>query len=194
MDMKVRETGVVISAPMFNTVEVLLRGTAPLVVARFSKKAELMAKMAEGSTAKNDAQGFGSALSYARRYSLMAACGIAPEDDDGNAASVPPKAVPKPAPPPAPKPPVAVPKKIEGKDKEWQLKVSAEPDTDFEDWFAVVVELTVTALDAASNKDDVMNIWRTNANIYKSIEQHDPESYKSLLDTFGTYKEAFNDN
>ena len=36
--------------------------------------------------AKNDAQGFGSALTYARRYSLMAACGIAPEDDDGNAA------------------------------------------------------------------------------------------------------------
>jgi hypothetical protein len=36
---------------------------------------------------KLDAQGFGSALTYARRYSLMAACGIAPEDDDGNAAS-----------------------------------------------------------------------------------------------------------
>ena len=36
---------------------------------------------------KNDAQGYGSALTYARRYSLMAACGIAPEDDDGNAAS-----------------------------------------------------------------------------------------------------------
>lgn len=36
---------------------------------------------------KNDPQGFGSALTYARRYSLMAACGIAPEDDDGNAAS-----------------------------------------------------------------------------------------------------------
>jgi hypothetical protein len=36
---------------------------------------------------KHDAQGYGSALSYARRYSLMAACCIAPEDDDGNAAS-----------------------------------------------------------------------------------------------------------
>ena len=35
---------------------------------------------------KADAQGYGSALTYARRYSLMAACGIAPEDDDGNAA------------------------------------------------------------------------------------------------------------
>lgn len=36
---------------------------------------------------KNDAQGFGSALTYARRYSLSAAFGVAPEDDDGNAAS-----------------------------------------------------------------------------------------------------------
>lgn len=36
---------------------------------------------------KQDAQGYGSALTYARRYSLMAACGIAPEDDDGNAAT-----------------------------------------------------------------------------------------------------------
>jgi len=35
---------------------------------------------------KQDAQGYGSALTYARRYSLMAACGLAPEDDDGNAA------------------------------------------------------------------------------------------------------------
>jgi hypothetical protein len=34
---------------------------------------------------KRDPQGYGSALTYARRYSLMAACGIAPEDDDGNA-------------------------------------------------------------------------------------------------------------
>jgi hypothetical protein len=39
--------------------------------------------------AKQDPQGYGSALTYARRYSLMAACGIAPEDDDGNSASKP---------------------------------------------------------------------------------------------------------
>lgn len=36
---------------------------------------------------KQDPQGYGSALTYARRYSLMASCGIAPEDDDGNASS-----------------------------------------------------------------------------------------------------------
>jgi hypothetical protein len=37
---------------------------------------------------KVDAQGYGSALTYARRYSLSAATGVAPEDDDGNAATV----------------------------------------------------------------------------------------------------------
>lgn len=36
---------------------------------------------------KRDAQGYGSALTYCRRYSLSAAFGVAPEDDDGNAAS-----------------------------------------------------------------------------------------------------------
>lgn len=38
---------------------------------------------------KNDPQGVGSAITYARRYSLLAMTGAAPEDDDGNAASVP---------------------------------------------------------------------------------------------------------
>jgi len=37
--------------------------------------------------AKQDPQGYGSALTYARRYSLLAATGLAPEDDDGNSAS-----------------------------------------------------------------------------------------------------------
>ena len=35
---------------------------------------------------KQDPQGYGSALTYARRYSLMAAFGVPAEDDDGNAA------------------------------------------------------------------------------------------------------------
>jgi len=36
---------------------------------------------------KDDPQGAGSALTYARRYALAAMVGVAPEDDDGNAAS-----------------------------------------------------------------------------------------------------------
>ena len=36
---------------------------------------------------KQDPQGYGSAITYARRYAAMAVCGVTPEDDDGNAAS-----------------------------------------------------------------------------------------------------------
>jgi len=64
---------------------------------------------------KHDAQGFGSALTYARRYSLSAAVGVVADDDDGNAAS---QAVPKPS-QPAPMPQkvkeAAKPKKAEPK-------------------------------------------------------------------------------
>lgn len=38
---------------------------------------------------KTDAQGLGSAITYLRRYALLAMAGGAPEDDDGNAASGP---------------------------------------------------------------------------------------------------------
>jgi hypothetical protein len=56
---------------------------------------------------KQDPQGYGSALTYARRYSLMAVCGIAPEDDDGNAASKPK---------PAEKKPMQIPANVAGQD------------------------------------------------------------------------------
>lgn len=42
---------------------------------------------------KKDAQGFGSALTYARRYALVTAFGVPVEDDDGNAAAKSPPAV-----------------------------------------------------------------------------------------------------
>lgn len=38
--------------------------------------------------AKNDMQAIGSAITYARRYLLMAMFGICPEDDDGNATTL----------------------------------------------------------------------------------------------------------
>jgi hypothetical protein len=46
--------------------------------------------------AKNDMQGYGSAVTYARRYGLMGMAGIAPDDDDGNAAAAaPPREEPR---------------------------------------------------------------------------------------------------
>lgn len=47
-------------------------------------------------------QGAGSAITYARRYSLMALIGIAPEDDDGAAAEAAAKSAPREQTPPPP--------------------------------------------------------------------------------------------
>lgn len=54
--------------------------------------------------AKVDAQAYGSATTYARRYALAAFVGVAPEDDDGNAATAASKAAPQ-EPKVEPKPP-----------------------------------------------------------------------------------------
>jgi hypothetical protein len=47
---------------------------------------EWLADTLEIPVTKNDAQGVGSAITYGRRYGLCAAAGVAPEDDDANAA------------------------------------------------------------------------------------------------------------
>lgn len=49
---------------------------------------------------KADPQGVGSAITYGRRYGLTAMLGIVQDDDDGNAASRPPKDAGNPAEPP----------------------------------------------------------------------------------------------
>lgn len=59
---------------------------------------------------KADAQGIGSAMTYGRRYGLMAMTGIAPADDDGNAAvggEAPARTAKPPAKPKAPAVPLA---------------------------------------------------------------------------------------
>lgn len=48
----------------------------------------------------NTAQAVGSAITYGRRYLLMTMCGIAPEDDDGESATQPPRRQQAPAEPP----------------------------------------------------------------------------------------------
>lgn len=148
--------------------------------------------------AKQDPQGYGSALTYARRYSLMAACGIAPEDNDANSAKAPaprPAVVSPPPTAPTPKPKAApvVPPKMEGKDSQWQLKVSAEPDTEWEDWLKTVVDLTVFALEASQSRADVMNIFRTNRVIYDRIQAQDADAYTELTATFKHFKEQFDE-
>ena len=128
---------------------------------------------------KHDAQGYGSALTYARRYSLMAACGIAPEDDDGNSAAKPKAAPAKPAAPAA-----KAPTSIEGKDTPWQLKVVAKPDGDHGEWSQLVIDATMLMIGQAKSEADVMNIFKTNRNIYDEVKSGSPTAYDVLMDEF----------
>lgn len=144
---------------------------------------------------KHDAQGYGSALTYARRYSLQAACGIAPEDDDGQAASKPAAKTPQPAAKPVSQPakaPVA-PKVIEGKPGAWQLKVSVEPnelEESFKEWAAMVHDATQLALDNAGSESDVLAIFRNNINIFNRVKE-DASAYEEILAIFTKAKNQF---
>jgi hypothetical protein len=48
---------------------------------------EWMSSTLEIPASKQDAQGYGSATTYGRRYGLQSMCGVPAEDDDGNAAT-----------------------------------------------------------------------------------------------------------
>ena len=141
---------------------------------------------------KHDAQGFGSALSYARRYSLMAACGIAPEEDDGNhATKTAPVAAPKVMPKPVAKAPEAPPANLAGIVSQWQLKVSAEPDTTVDDWSSTIAETTNFALEMAQSVADVNIIYKVNKVVYDRLKELDSVTYSMLLDRFKVMKEKF---
>jgi hypothetical protein len=109
---------------------------------------------------KHDPQGYGSALTYARRFSLMAACGIAAvgEDDDGNAGSKKPipkpegkpvnplDAVAKPTPKPTEPPPDVI-EFEDGAGGTWALRVpnEAKPRSMSADEAAWIVEFNALA-------------------------------------------------
>lgn len=72
---------------------------------------------------KHDAQGYGSALTYARRYSLAAAFGVGAEDDDGNAAA---KAKPAPIVPKLINPLIKTADYELSQDRAWELYSAAK--------------------------------------------------------------------
>jgi hypothetical protein len=74
---------------VIQTTEVLDNGTTVLRTTLAHSSGEWIASVYPVVPVKADPQGMGSALTYARRYCLMAIIGLAAEDDDGNQASQP---------------------------------------------------------------------------------------------------------
>jgi hypothetical protein len=124
---------------------------------------------------KRDMQGLGSAVTYARRYGLMSLAGIAPEDDDGNAAAQSPQ-------------------------KAQKAKVELPPDLepslpDFINWcrdqhgggqgFGEYVAKTFIALwHKKPSEGQLRNAWDKHKASLEWLENHDKREYGHVVDGF----------
>jgi hypothetical protein len=126
---------------------------------------------------KRDMQGLGSAITYARRYGLMAMAGIAPEDDDGQAAVASgPKA----------------------KAAKVELPADIEPDLpDFIKWcrdqhgggqgFGEYVAKTFIALwNKKPSEGQLRSAWDKNKAALEWLENHDKKEHGHVIDGYET--------
>ena len=127
---------------------------------------------------KHDAQGYASALTYVRRYSLMAACAIAPEDDDGSAASKP-REVPKPTKPEAPKPEAP---KVETKE-------GITPEA-AKDRVRFILDMFKAFLPEAKDESSLKTFWSENRDSINIVKDFDQGAYVQLLADFKARKDA----
>jgi len=88
---------------------------------------------------------------------------------------------------PKPNAPVKPPVKMEGKEGDWQLKISAKPDGDHGEWSQLVIDATMIQIENAQSEADVMGIFKTNRNIYDEVKNGSPNAYDLLM---GEFKQA----
>lgn len=118
---------------------------------------------------KQDMQGLGSAYTYARRYGLMALAGIAPEDDDGNAAAQSAqRAEPKQEP------------------KGWAATILAElPATATEAEKArALTDNLVRQWQRKKTPGELSNEWDRRVEIVKRVEAKFPDMHAEIIDAY----------
>lgn len=131
---------------------------------------------------KADAQGFGSAATYARRYSLMAVCGVVgDDDDDANAATGKPAPAQAYAAPHSPKPDTSHVSETVAREKATQMRAILESDVeedvkslhalDVHESMATDADLYVAASDQMSAKE--RSAWKAYVKLGKTA-QHAP--------------------
>ena len=122
---------------------------------------------------KRDMQGLGSAITYARRYGLMALAGIAPEDDDGNAAAASGPKSRKPEVPPEP----ALPDFIA-----W-CKDQHGGGADFADY---VAKTFIALWGKKPSKGQLTSAWDKNRASLEWLKNLDATAHSHVVDAFET--------
>jgi hypothetical protein len=93
-----REVGPKHGFSLLQSTRVLENGTPALITILLHESGQSVQGEYPLIPTKQDPQGYGSAMTYARRYCLAAMVGIVQEDDDGNAATKPAEKPKKPEP------------------------------------------------------------------------------------------------
>lgn len=121
-------------------------------------------------------QNLGAVETYQRRYLWMTCMEIVEHDalDSSTGFEEKPKVKPK------------APVKIEGKDTPWQLKVVAEPEGDHGEWSQLVIDSTMLQIEQALTEEDVIEIFKSNRNIYDEVKKGSPDAYGVVMSEFKT--------
>lgn len=107
---------------------------------------------------KQTPQGYGSALTYAKRYSLITACGLPSEDDDANSAESNYKAKPK-------------------------AKPKAEPKQNKQDDSEanVLYEALSMGVSGSNSMESLKENWKANQDAIKKLENSNLDVYNKLI-------------
>lgn len=135
-------------------------------------------------------QNLGAVETYQRRYLWMTAMEIVEHDVLDATTGAPEKVTPKaPAAKPTGKPPASVGSTIDTGG--WTLKITATEGTDINTWANLVLDSTLVMLETAKSKDDVMNIFKNNRNVFDALKLEAEETYTKLMDSFTKAKKSF---
>lgn len=131
-------------------------------------------------------QELGSALTYARRYSLSSlACIAADDDDDAEGARANGQTNSAPAPKPSAVKPAPVEAPIDPETGE------ASPHAIKADDMLTLGRLLIAAVKMSTSLDDVLGWERANANAIDSLKESHPKAHKSVTDCIAMMKDKF---
>ena len=136
----------------------------------------------------------GSIQTFQRRYLWMAALELTEHDTIDMTPAPEPKQATKPEPKPEPKPTPKPPVKMQGAEGPWQLKVTAEPGTDVDDWIGIVVDASRHGLAQAGSEKDVMDLFKINRVIFDKLKELSADDHANLMADFKTKKDTLKGN